>query len=71
MITHGATPNERSCVDLGAGAFTKPSACVGTMLRARVDREMSRFVITEDLQDRIRSELEMLMADAALTADGH
>jgi phosphoglycerol transferase MdoB-like AlkP superfamily enzyme len=48
----------RGCVDMATVLSVVPSACADAGLRARRTREISRLVIVDDLQQRLRDALE-------------
>jgi phosphoglycerol transferase MdoB-like AlkP superfamily enzyme len=53
FITHGGE-RASACYDLAARALVDAAACAVADVRARRARDVSRFVITEDLQQRFR-----------------
>jgi phosphoglycerol transferase MdoB-like AlkP superfamily enzyme len=50
-----ASDHTYACYDLTRRAFTNPGACDETNARARRARDISRFVVAEDLQQRLRT----------------
>jgi hypothetical protein len=55
MIASGGP--ERSCYEMASHAFTDARACADANAQARTAREVSRLVISEDLQESFRSRL--------------
>jgi hypothetical protein len=48
---------EMSCYDLGRRTNVDPPACDAEDARARRTRELSRLIVIEDLQQRLRARL--------------
>jgi hypothetical protein len=61
MIAHGAKAGDRSCYALATRTFDDPLVCAKTTSNARIDRDVSRLIVTDDLQLRIRSALAALV----------
>jgi phosphoglycerol transferase MdoB-like AlkP superfamily enzyme len=55
LFISDSTDRARECYDVAAGAFTGAGACDESNARARRAREVSRLVVTEDLQQRLRA----------------
>jgi phosphoglycerol transferase MdoB-like AlkP superfamily enzyme len=61
FITHGRADREPSCYDVWTHAPLADARCRAADATARKTRDISRLVVTEDLQEQIRSRISQLV----------
>jgi lipoteichoic acid synthase len=61
FLAQNASSRGRACYDVDRVAFADGGDCAGVDARARAARDVSRLVVTGDLQERVRTKLSQLV----------